>query len=442
MAKNPEKPGMPDGWKQMLTDTQCRNAPPKPKPYKLTDEKGLYLEVKPNRAKVWRYRFELVTDGTRKEGVFTIGEYTPPPKNETEQQATERKAGGQFTLTEAREERNKARAQVKQGVSPVQNRQTEKILRAAEKATTFQAVAAEWISMKDWEKETIARRVNMLERVVFPRIGALPVKDVTSALVLDVLKAAAKQNGPSVKDDAQRTMSGIFDLAVATARTETNPVYAVRRALPANKTQHKRALTAEEIGVLMRDFTGYDRNVQTVAALRLMWLTLCRPSEVVEAQWQEFDLKKMEWRIPAERMKKRKAHAVPLPSQAVELLRRMHAITGSRAHVFPHRDDREKPMTTATLRTALNAMGWGTKYSPHATRTTGSTRLHEMGFSSEWIERQIAHADQNRVRGTYNHADHMRNRAGMMQQWADLLDAWERGASIEPIKAGRALKIA
>jgi integrase len=237
-------------------------------------------------------------------------------------------------------------------------------------------------------------------------------------------------------------MSGIFDLAVATLRADSNPVYPVRNALPTNKTQHKRPLTTGEIGELMRDLTGYERNFQTVAAFRLMWLTLCRPSEAVEAKWQEFDLDGMVWRIPAERMKKRRAHSVPLPSQAVAMLRKLQAITGHRAHVFPHRDDREQPMTTATLRGALGYMGWAGEYSPHATRTTGSTRLHELGFSSEWIERQIAHADQNRVRGTYNHAEHMSSRAGMMQQWADMLDAWEMGSSVAPFRGSNDLKIA
>ena len=156
-----------------------------------------------------------------------------------------------------------------------------------------------------------------------------------------------------------------------------------------------------------------------------MWLTLARPSEVIEAQWSEFDLDAAIWRIPAERMKKRKEHVIPLPLQAVELLHGMQAITGKKDNVFPHRDDKTKPMVTATFRTMLHALGWSGKYSPHATRTTGSTRLNEMGYSSDWIERQLAHEEVNAVRRTYNHAEHLTDRVVMMQRWADLLDGWE-----------------
>jgi integrase len=264
----------------------------------------------------------------------------------------------------------------------------------------------------------------MLSRVVFPKIGALPVKSITPAHVLDVLTTAAKKNGPSVAAMAKRTMSGVFELAVATLRADTDPVYPVRKALPANKTQHKRALETDEIGKLLLDLDTHGGRHETITAFRLMWLTLCRPSEVVEAEWAEFNLEDGIWRIPPARMKKRQPHIVPLPTQAVEMLRALHIITGRYAHVFPHRDDRTKPMATATFRQMLNALGWGGKYSPHATRTTGSTRLNELGFHPDWIERQLAHIEPNAVRRTYNHAEYYADRSRMMQEWADMLDNW------------------
>jgi len=414
----------------MLTDTKCRNAKPKDKSYKVTDDKGLYLEVKPSGVKAWRYRFELVKDGTRKESVFAIGDYANSPTGETPEAAQARRAGGRFTLAEAREERIKARALVKQGINPAHQRQQDRVQIVQDFATTFESVAKEWLALRDWEDVTKARRLDMLTRVVFPKIGKLPVKSVTPAHVLDVLKTAAKGNGPSVAAEAQRTMSAVFDLAVATLRADNDPVYPVRKALPKNKTQHKRALTVIEVGQLMRDLAGYERNFQTVAAFRLQWLTLARPNEVLGAQWSEFDLDAAVWRIPAERMKMRIEHRMPLPTQAVEILRKVKAVNGHRAHVFPHRDDREKQMTDATLRQALGYMGWAGKYSPHATRHTGSTRLNELGFNSDWIERQLAHAERNAVRGTYNQAEHFANRAAMMQSWADLLDSWQAGAVV------------
>lgn len=418
----------------MLTDTQCRNAKPKAKPYKLTDAQGLYLEVKPNGVKAWRYRFELVKDGQRKESVFALGDYVTAPTAESADAAQARRAGGRLTLAEAREERAKARALVKQGINPVHQRQLDRIKREQDSANTFEAVAREWLALKDWEQVTKDRRLDMLARVAFPKIGALPVKQVTPAHILNVLTEAAKKNGPTVAAEARRTMSGVFELAVSTLRADVDPVHPVRKALPANKTQHKRPLTVAEIGQLMRDLDGYERNFQTVAAFRLMWLTLARPNEVIGAMWSEIDLDAAVWRIPPERMKKRKEHVIPLPAQAVALLRQMHAVNGHRAHVFPGRDDREKPMTDATLRQALKTLGWAGKYSPHATRTTGSTRLNELGFGADWIERQLAHEDQNGVRRTYNHADYLTDRAKMMQQWADLLDAWQQGGAVVPLR--------
>lgn len=400
----------------MLNDIQCRNAKPQAKPYKLTDSKGLYLEVKPNGVKAWRYRFKLAD----KESVFAVGEYPAIP------------------LVDARKKREEARDLVKRGINPAHNRQQEKIKRVQEDANTFEAVALKWLALKDWEEVTKNRRLDMLKRVVFPSIGALPVKQVKSKMLLAVLKAAADKNGVSVMSEAKRTIYGIFSLALEDEMVEGNPVLEWELSLPKNKTQHKRALADEEIGQLLRDLDGYQRNFQTVAAFRLMWLTLCRPSEAIEAQWSEFNLDAAIWRIPAERMKKRKEHVMPLPTQAVAVLRSMHGVTGRHVHVFPNRDDRTKPMTDAAMRQALKNMGWSGKYSPHATRTTGSTKLNEMGYSSDWIEKQLAHAEVNAVRRTYNYADYMNDRAKMMQHWADFIGGLEVGGKVLPFRKSAA----
>lgn len=411
----------------MLTDLRCRNAKPLAKSYKLTDGKGLYLEVKPNGVKAWRYRFELREAGKTRESTFAIGEYCNAASGETLDDAKARRDGGRFTLSEARDEQTKARALVKQGINPAQSRRLTRIKRELENATTFEAVAREWVALKDWEAITKTRRLQMLGRVVFPKIGALPVRMITPAHVLEALNAAAKQNGLTVAAEAKRTMSAVFELAISTLRADTDPVYPVRKAIPPNKTQHKRPLETSEIGQLLRDVERHGGRHETITAFRLMWMTLCRPSEAVEARWDEFDLDKAIWRIPAERMKKRKEHVSPLPTQAVAMLRALHGLTGRYTYLFPHRDDRSKPMVAASFRQMLNVLGWGKKYSPHATRTTGSTQLNDLGFSSDWIERQLAHVEPNAVRRTYNHADYLKDRERMMQQWADLLDTWKRG---------------
>ena len=387
--------------------------------------------------KAWRYRFKLTTGGVTKGSMFAIGDYAVAPRGETPEQAKARRYGGRFTLAEARDERTRARDLVKQGINPAHDRKLARLRREEDGATTFEPVAREWLAMKDWEEITKARRLNMLQRVVFGKIGPLPVRQITPMHILDVLTTAARKNGPSVAAEAKRSvaaeakrsMAGVFELAMATLRVDRDPIYPVRRALPPNKTQHKRALEPEEIGRLLRDMAGHGGRHETLAAFRLMWITLCRPSEAVEARWAEFDLDAALWRIAAERMKQRKAHAVPLPRQAVEMLRALRGITGHHEHLFLGRDDRRKPMAIASFRQALHVLGWSGQYSPHATRTTGSTRLNEMGYRPDWIERQLAHVEPNAVRRTYNRAEYLADRAVTMQRWEDPLDEWEKAAA-------------
>lgn len=391
--------------KKGISDAALRAAKPSDKPYKIAAGGGLYLEVTPRGSKLWRWKYRI----QGKENRYALGSYP------------------ELTLKDAREKVEAARKLVEQGLHPAQQKRLERTKSTHEHVNTFEAIAKEWLALKDWEDITKKRRLGMLQRVVFPIIGHLPVRQITPPVILTILQKTADHNGISVMAEAKRTLFGIFELAAETFRVDSNPVHQWRAALPKNKTQHKRALDITEIGQLMRDVDNHGSNYQTRCAFNLMWLTLARPSEVIEAEWFEFDLDSAIWRIPAERMKKRKEHVIPLPSQAVKLLRGMDTITGDKKHVFPHRDNRAKPMVAASFRQMLNALGWSGKFSPHATRTTGSTRLNELGFPADWIERQLAHSEVNSVRRTYNHADYLKDRTNMMQQWADLLDQWKAG---------------
>ncbi len=403
--------------RRAISDAALRNAKPEEKPYKIAVGGGLYLEVMPSGSKLWRWKYRI----GGKENRYAMGSYPD------------------LSLKEAREEAENARKLVKQGIHPAQQKRLNRIKSGLEQANTFEAVAKEWLALKDWEEVTKKRRLDMLKRVVFPLIGKLPMRHIAPAHILDILNKSAKANGGTVAAEARRTMSAVFEFAVSTLRADTDPVYPVRKALPPNKTQHKRPLSSSEIGDLLRDVDGHGGSYQIQCAFNLMWLTLARPSEVIEAEWAEFDLEAAIWRIPAERMKKRKEHLIPLPSQATTLLRGMHTITGTKRHLFPHRDDRTKPMVSASFRQMLKVLGWAGKFSPHATRTTGSTRLNEMGYSPDWIERQLAHEEPNAVRRTYNHADYLQDRANMMQHWANLLEQWKKGESnIVPIKKASA----
>lgn len=399
--------------KGRVSDAALRSLKPAAKPYKYAVGDGLYLEVSPRGSKLWRWKYRL----GGKENRYAIGSYP------------------ETSMKEAREQASTARKLVKLGQHPAQQRKIERLKTIHGHTSTFNALADEWLAFKDWEDVTKKRRLNMLERVVSPSIGDLPVRVITPSMILDLLKKAHSNNGPSVMAEAKRTMFGIFELAVETFRVDSNPVHQWREALPKNKTQHKRALDIAEIGQLLRDVDAHGGNFQTQSAFKLMWLTLARPSEAIEAEWSEFNLTEAIWRIPAKRMKKRREHAIPLPTQAVELLNGMKTLTGNRNHVFPHRDDKARPMVTAAFRQMLHVLGWSGKFSPHAARTSGSTRLNELGFSSDWIERQLAHAEPNSVRRTYNHADYLKDRTKMMQQWADLLDQWKANTeNVTPIK--------
>ena len=416
------EPGKAPSGAPLLSNVQCRSAKPREKVYKLSDSHGLYLEVRPTGGKFWRYRYEVLSNGTRRERLYSLGAYAVPPAGETEDAAQARREGRQLTLLEARMERDKIKGLVRRGLCPTQQRKSQLSVQRTASATTFALVAEEWIATRSWEEVTKTRRRQMLARVVMPHIGSLAVKSITSKQLLDLLQLAARQNGPSVAAEARRTLSGIFGHAIATLRVEHDPIRPIRGALPVNKTQHKRPLTTAEIGELLAAVAGYERNHQTVAAFGLMWLTLCRPSEAVDATWAEVDWGEALWRIPASRMKMREAHVLPLSRQAIALLRRMHGITGHRRHIFPHRDNRDQPMTEGTLRQALKQLGWAGRYSPHATRATGSTLLNEMGCNRDWIERQLAHRDKDGARSSYNQATYLKDRAVMMQTWADTLD--------------------
>jgi integrase len=388
----------------LLTDAHCRSAKPREKLYRLNDQRGLYLEVKPTGVKAWRYRFAL----NGKASMIGLGDYPA------------------VRLSEARERSEAARKLVKEGVNPAQQRQLDRVRQANEAANTFDVIAKEWLQTKDWEDITKNRRLDMLERVAFPNIGKLPVREVTSAQVLNILQSTFKRGAPSVAAEARRTMSAIFEYAVATLRADSDPVWPVRKALPTNKTQHKTALTTDQIGKLLRDFNNHRCSFQLNYCIQLMWWTLGRPSEVAEAEWEEFDLEAAIWRVPSRRMKARKEHIVPLPRQAIQTLKVLQGITGNRTHLFPGRDNRQMPMAVASMRQALKVLGWSGKYSPHGTRTTGSTRLNELGYRPDAIEAQLAHADQNNVRRAYNHATYFDERRSMMQDWADHLDVWRK----------------
>lgn len=397
----------------MLTDTKLRNAKPKEKPYKLTDGNGLYLEVRPNGSRLWRYRYRIAG----KENLFAVGDYPA------------------MSLTEARGEREAARKLVKQGIHPSHQRRTEALRRSIEAESTFQAVAETWIKENGphWS-ENYRRQIDQrLRSDAFPYIGALPIKSVVPAHVKDVLKRVEKRGSPASAKLLKTWIGGVFRYAAGELLVDTDPTWPLRNTIKAPKTKHIAHLTAKEIPAFLQAIEGVQGEHATKIAVQLLWLTLVRTVELRCAEWKEFDLEAGLWTVPAERMKMREPHVVPLSAQAVELLQALKPLTGRWQYVFPGRKDREQPLTHEAIRDVFNRSGYAGKFTPHGVRSTFSTYFNEAGVDHDLIELTLAHAERNKVRSAYNHAKKLEQRRELLQQWADLTDAWRKGAKVLPI---------
>ncbi len=392
-----------------LTDAKIRNAKPGQKPIKLADGGGLHLEVRPTGSKLWRYRYRIAG----RENVFAMGAYP------------------ELSLADARAEHAKAKGLVKQGVHPSHNRQAERLASEAANANTFEAIAREWINKKasDWSPYYRRQIERFMGADVFPYVGRLPIRNVTAAHLLEILHRIEGRGAESVALQVRQWTSAIFRYAVATLRAEADPASALKGAIHRPKVQHRKPLTRKEITQFLGALKSYGGYRATVIALRLMLLTFVRTVELRTASWSEFDLDRAEWIIPANRMKMRQPHYVPLSRQSVELLRELYTYTGGREYLFPNNRTPKTCMTATTLNRALERMGLNGKgsigFSAHGFRATASTILNEMGFRSDVIERQLAHAERNKVRASYNQAEYLGERKAMMQNWADLIDELE-----------------
>ncbi|MCX6846048.1 MAG: tyrosine-type recombinase/integrase [Verrucomicrobia bacterium] len=388
-----------------LTDTKIRNTKPADKLLKLADGGGLHLEVRPNGSRLWRYRYRI--DG--KENLFAIGQYPA------------------VSLAEARVERDAAKVLVKKGMHPSHSRHVERMSTKSANANTFEFVANEWISKKgpQWSPYYRSQVETFMKVDVFPHIGRLPIRNVTAAHLLEVIRKIEGRGAATVAVLVRQWSSAIFRYAVATLRADGDPAAALRGAIHKPRTEHRIPLSREQIVAFKAQLDRYGGYRTTVIALSLMLLTFVRTAELRKAEWTEFDLDNAEWRIPAHRMKMRNPHIVPLSVEAVDLLKELRNYTGGSGFLFPNYRRPADCMTATTLNRALERMGFNGKesmgFSAHGFRATASTILNELGYRPDVIERQLAHAERNKVRASYNHAEYMQQRREMMQTWADLL---------------------
>lgn len=395
-----------------LTDAAVRNAKPSAKAVRLFDAKGLYLEISPSGGKWWRVKYRHAG----KEKRLALGVYP------------------EINLRAARDKRDAARELLNRGIDPAERRKIEKVLRIEMAANSLEAVAREWFAKRSpgWAVSHSSKVLRRLELDVLPWIGGRPVAEIEPPEILATLRRVEGRGALETAHRALQTVSQVFRYAVATGRAKSDPTRDLRGALPPANVRHHPTITEPKaIGALLRMIDGYAGAPVTKAALRLAPLTFVRPGELRRAEWSEFDLDGAEWRIPAERMKMRAPHVVPLSSQAVAVLRDLEPLTGGGHYVFPGARTNRRPMSENTVNAALRNLGYTKEQmTGHGFRSMASTLLNEQGWHRDAIERQLAHAERDEIRAAYNYAEHLPERRKMMQAWADYLQRLQAGATV------------
>lgn len=387
-----------------LSDVAVRQAKPKEKPYKLTDGTGLYLLV--NQAgKYWRYDYRYAS----KRKTISYGVYPV------------------MTLSAARDAHIAAKRELGEGHDPMESRKAEKIA----DNVTFQAVAEKWFDhWKVGKTEAYANNVwHRLAVDILPIIGVIPANELTVAKVRDCIKAIEARGAVDIAKRQLQKCSQIMRYAVAHDMAERNPVADIQPSdiLPARKKRNYSRVSTKELPQLLRDMDAYVGGEHTRLALQLIALTFVRTGELIGAKWGEFDLDAARWDIPAERMKMRTPHIVPLSVQALAVLQKLQALSFGREFVFPADTGKPTHMSNNTILYALYRMGYKGRMTGHGFRGVASTILHEQGWPHEHIELQLAHQDRDEISAAYNHASYIPQRTKMMQAWADHLDALRVG---------------
>ena len=389
-----------------LNDRQIKNAKPAEKPFKLNDGKGLYLYINTSGGKLWRFDFSY--NGKRK--TLSIGKYPT------------------VSLVEARQAAENARRLLVSGQDPSEAKQQEKRERQAAALNTFEAIARRWHSdnLIRWKENHAARVLRYFETDVFPVIGEMPIQEIRVSDIKTVLDGVMTRGVNNTAEKIREWTGAIFDYAVMLEVVETNPAYSLRKYIPAKQTDHRPALPREELTEFFRRLILAEIEPQNRIALILNMLTFLRSTELRGGQWNEIDFDAAVWTVPAQRMKHEKTapkppHAVPLADWTLELLAELKEITGNTPFLFPSRTKTDGFISDATIGRIIERMGYKGRVTPHGFRSLASSVLNEQGFNPDAIERQLAHIENNKIRGAYNRADYLNERKEFMQWYSDFL---------------------
>jgi integrase len=398
-----------------LTDAKIRNAKPRDKFYKMTDGDGLYLHVAATGGKLWRFRYRF----GGKEKLLSFGSYP------------------EISLLDARSKRDDARRLVANGIDPGEVRKAQKVAKT-EDAETFEVIAREWHGKFNsiWSQSHATRVLSRLEQNVFPFIGSKPISQIKAPELLSVLRRLEARGVINSAHNIRGICGQVFRYAVATGRAERDPSGDLRGALTPARTINRAAITDPvKAGELLRAIDNYRGSFVVQCALKFAPLVFVRPGELRKAEWPEVDLEKAEWNIPAEKMKMKEPHLVPLSSQAIVILTELKKLTGAGKYVFPGRTS-NRPMSDNAILAALRYMGFEkTEMSGHGFRAMARTILDEvLQVRPDLIEHQLAHAVRDPLGRAYNRTQHLSERRRMMQTWADYLEGLRQGATVIPFK--------
>ncbi|EGT0678550.1 tyrosine-type recombinase/integrase [Citrobacter braakii] len=384
-----------------LNDMQIRRAKPEAKAYTLGDGQGLSLLIEPNGSKSWRFRYRFAG----KPKMISLGVYPT------------------ITLADARSRRDDARKLVAEGKNPSEVRKEQKIALQTESESAFEKIATEWHQMKSakWSEGYASDIMEAFQNDIFPYVGTRPIGEIKPLELLNVLRKIERRGALEKMRKVRQRCSEVFRYAIATGRAEFNPAADLSSALDVHQSNHFPFLKADEIPDFLRALDGYTGSRLVLIATKLLMITGVRTIELRAALWSEFDLDNAIWEIPAERMKMRRAHLVPLSTQALDLLNELKSMTGNYRYVFPGRNDPNKPMSEAAINQLIKRLGYGGRLTGHGFRHMMSTILHDAGFNSQYIELQLAHVDSNRIRGTYNHATFIEERRKMLSFFSSTL---------------------